>query len=606
MKHVIRRSLITAYISRYTALILVTACLGGLLLGFGPPALAQDDVSFTASVDHTSINTNGLVTLELTLSGAFRTSIPPQLPPLEGFAVVRTSQSSQFRMVNSQFSSEVVFIYQLKPTQVGSLAIPPIPIRVGQRTYQTEPIVIEVAQGAAPQASQPTAQARATSSAPAELTGRHLYIEASVDNPTPVVGEQIIYHFRFYQAIQILGQPRLGWPDFTGFLGYDLSPNNQYYEEVSGQQYLVTEVRRVLFPAAQGRVTIAPATLTIPGDFFNRTIELQTSPVIVEVRPPPEGVLEDFGGAVGRFEIEAWVEPAESRVNEPVTLFVRVAGLGNVGALPDPTEETEAALLGWRVYDSQVTTDVGQDGDTIRGERLWERLLVPKIEGELTIPSFGLAFFDPTTAAYERVQTAPLVVRVAPGETQAPGPFVVADGKHNVVVLSSDIRHINPAPPSLVTSRRSLFARPLYWAGWAIPPLALIATWLWDRRRRYLEHDVAYARAQRARRLARRRLSEARKLVKTNEDAAYASIAHAITSYLGDKFNLPAAGLTRDAIRQRLAAHSISGHLPDHLLACLDWADLGRFAPVAAGRDARDLAREAEQIIAEIEGRMTR
>jgi hypothetical protein len=505
-------------------------------------------------------------------------------------------------------SSQVVFTYRLQPTKTGTLTIPAVSIQMGNQTYQTGPITVEVAQGTAPQAGQPTVEAPPDATAPSRLSGQDLYVEADVSKVKPVVGQQIIYRFRLYQAVNLLRQPSLDWPDFTGFLSYDLTPNNQYYQQMAGRRYLVTEVRRALFPTAQGEVTIGPAALTIPGDFFSRAVQLQTDPVTVDVRPLPNGeeAPAAFAGAVGQYEIETWVEPAEGRVNEPVTLFVRVTGVGNVGTLPDPTEGVEEALTGWRVYDPQVTTNVGQDGDFIRGEKLFERPLVPRTEGELIIPPFGLVFFDPEVDEYRQVQSEPLVVQVAPGEAQAPGPVVVGTGKQDVIVLASDIRHIKPAPPALTTGRTSLLAQPLYWVGWGTPLLAVVGTWLWDRRRRYLAHDVAYARAQRARRLARRRLSEARRLVAADEDAAYAAVARALTAYLGDKWNLPAAGLTRKGIRQTLTADSVPDDLVDRLEQSLDWADSGRFAPVGAGRDAGDLIEQAERAIVQLEEWMAR
>jgi hypothetical protein len=592
-------SRITYYVLRILVLFSVIA----LLLNLAAPAFAQDDITFTASVDRTSVTTDEFLTLELRLAGAFNRSSQPQLPPLDGFAVLGSSQSSQFSIVNGAMSSQVVFTYRLQPIKTGTLTIPAVSIQMGSQTYQTEPITVEVAQGAAPQAGQPTVEAPPDATAPSQLAGQDLYVEADVSKVKPVVGQQIIYRFRLYQAINLLRQPSLDWPDFTGFLGYDLSPNNQYYHQTAGRRYLVTEVRRALFPTARGEVTIGPAALTIPGDLFNRAVQLQTDPVAVDVRPLPDGdeAPAAFAGAVGQYEIEAWVEPAESRVNEPVTLFVRVTGVGNVSTLPDPTEGMEDALTGWRVYDPQVTTNVGQDGDFIRGEKLFERPLVPRTEGELIIPSFGLVFFDPEVNEYCQMQSEPLVVQVAPGEAQAPGPVVVGTGKQDVIVLASDIRHIKPAPPALMTGRTSLLAQPLYWVGWGMPLLTVAGTWLWDRRRRYLAHDVAYARAQRARRLARRRLSEARKLVTADEDAAYAAVACALTAYLGDKWNLPAAGLTRQGIRQTLTASSVPDDLVDRLHLCLDWADSGRFAPVAAGRDAGDLIEQAEAVIAQLE-----
>ncbi len=578
-----------------------------LLLGSAAPALAQDDITFTASVNKTAISTDETLTLQLTLAGAFSGANQPQLPPLEGFAVVGTSQSSQFSIVNNKTSSQVVFTYRLQPTQIGTLTIPAISVQMGGQTYQTDPVTIEVTQGAAPQAQQPAPETPADTTAPGELAGQDLYVEADVDNPAPVVGQQIVYYFRFYQAVNLFNQPQLNWPEFTGFIGYDLSPNNQYYQEAAGRQYLVTEVRRALFPTAQGEVTIGPAVLSVPGDFFNRGFELPTNAVAVDVRPLPDDAPDDFAGAVGQFEIEAWAEPTESRVNEPVTLYVRVSGVGNVSALPDPTEGAEDALPGWRVYDPQITTDVGQEGDGIQGAKLFERPLVPKTDGTLTIPPFGLTFFDPAQGAYRRVETASLEIQVAPGETQEPGPVVISagNGKQEVIVLASDIRHIKPAPPALVTGRASLLSQPLYWTGWVMPLLAVVGTWLWDRRRHHLAHNVAYARAQRARKYAHKRLSEARKLLDTDQDAAYAAVARALTAYLGDKFNLPAAGLTRDAIRRTLSASAISEELVARLQTCLDWADSGRFAPVAAGRDVNDLIQEAEEIITQLEERIT-
>jgi len=580
---------------------LMRAYLIGILLRPVFPAFAQDQVTFTASVDRTALTTDDVLTLQLTLSGAFHSSGQPQFPPLEGFVIVGSSQSSQFSIVNGKTSSQVVFTYRLQPTRTGALTIPSISIQVGNQTYQSEPVTIEVTQGTAPQAGQPTTEPPPHATAPGGLAGQDFYVEADVDNPTPVVGEQITYRFRLYQAVQFFGQPQLAWPDFTGFLGYDLSPNNQYYQRSADREYLVTEVRRALFPTAPGEVTIGPATLTIPGDFFNEAVQLQTDAVTVNVHPLPEGAPDDFAGAVGQFEIEAWIKPTQASVNEPLTLFVRVSGVGNVDMLADPTAGIKDTLSNWRVYDPQVTAKVGQDDDLIRGEKVFERPMVPKVDGDLTLPSFGLTFFDPGEGAYRHVETEPFVVHVTPGEAQAPGPVAIGGGKQDVVLLASDIRHIKPVPPTLVTRHPSLLAQPLYWLGWLLPLLTVGGTWLLDRRRRHLAQNVALARAQRARRLAHRRLSEARKLVKTNEDAAYAAVARAVTAYLGDKLNLPAAGLTHDAIRQRLAARAVPVDLTERLLTCLERADSGRFAPTAAGHEVVDLAREVESIIAELE-----
>lgn len=607
-------------------------CVLWLLAAVTAPVFAQDDVSFTAEVDRTTISTDDFLTLTLTVTGTFEQLGEPQLPFLSGLSVVGSSRSSQFSMVNGVVSARTVFTYRLQPSGPGTFTIDPVTILVNGSSYQTEPITIEVTQGAAPTPTRPAPppgdSSGDTALAPGGLSGQDFYVEAAVDNATPVVGQQIIYYFRFYQAVNLFNQPRVEWPSFSGFWTKDLSPNNVYEQIAAGRQYRVTEVRWALFPiAASGtgaastdQVAIEPTTLTIPGDFLSRDLVLQTEPVAVDVQPLPDAMPPDFAGAVGQFQIEAWVEPAETRVNEPVTLFVRVSGTGNLTTLPDPTAGAETVLPDWRVYDPQTTTNVGQDGDTIRGDKLYERLLVPKVEGELSIPSFALTYFDPQADEYRQVETEPLVVPIAPGENLAPGIAPNGENKQDITVLGSDIRHIKAAPPSLAMHRTPLLAQPIYWLGWVVPLLAVVGAWTWDRRQRRLSSDVAYARAQRARRLARKRLAQARKQAQEDQDATYAAVASALNDYLGDKFNLPSAGLTRDTIRDTLTAQAIPDDLVERTLACLDWADSGRFAPIpasplpveqgsaggpptgaAAIGDAGELVAAAETILTELE-----
>jgi len=591
----------TFHVSRNTQYTIrsILACV--LLFASVSPVLAQSDITFTATVDRATLSSDQLLTLQLTLAGTFRSSGRPALPALDGFAVVGSSQSSQFSMINGKTSSQVNYIYQLQPTKTGALTIPAISIEVGGQTYQTQPVTVEVTAGAAPPAQQSGGTAPSDLSAPADLGAQNFYVEAEVDNAAPVVGQQIVYTFRLYQAVNFYSQPSLDWPEFTGFVGYDLSPNSQFNQVIGQRQYLITEVRRALFPTATGDMILNPAKLSVPGDFFNQGFELSTNAVTVSVQALPAGAPDGFAGAVGQFEITAEVEPTQGRVNEPVTLRVRVKGAGNINALPDPTALSEDAFPGWRVYDPKVTTNVGQQGSTIQGEKVFERLLVPKTEGTLTIPGFNLVFFDPG-GMYRTASTAPIAVPVAAGEAAAPGPVVIGDGKQDVVVLGSDIRHIKAAPPVLMSARAPLLASPLYWVGWFLPLLAVAGTWGWTRRQQTLAQNVAYARTLRARKLARKRLAEAEKQLHQDADAAYAAVARALTHYLGDKANLPPAGFTRDAIEQTLAARGVPPALIARVLACLDWADSGRFAPGAAGRSVADLVREAETVIAELEG----
>ena len=570
------------------------------------PLCAQGAVDVSASVDRTTVSSSDVVVLTVTAAGDFQQLDEPQLPLLSGFQVLSTGRSSQFSLVNGVVSSRTAFTYRLAPTGPGTHTIDRIPVVVDGVTYHTDAITVEVTQGAAPTPTPASSGTEPTGPAPDRLTGQDLYAEADVDLPQPYLGQQMIYRFRFYQAVNLLEQPRLSWPAFGGFWSEPLSPNTVYEQTVDGRVYRVTEVRQALFATAAGPATIAPASLSIPGGFFRDDVELQTDPVEVDVQPLPDGAPDGFGGAVGQFEIAAWLEPEQARVNEPLTLFVRVSGTGNFATLPDPTQDLDTLLPDWRVYDAQTTTEVSRTDDVVQGEKTYSRLLVPRALGESEIPSFSVVFFDPERTEYRRTATEPLVANVAPSDNSGSASPGAPGGKQSIDVIASDIRHIKAAPPALQTGSAPLFQNAAYWLMWLLPPLAVGAVWAWERRRRRLSHDVAFARSQRAARTARRELTQARKDAKDDPDSAYAAVASAITNYLGDKFNLASAGFTRDAMRRLLKEQRVPDELADRTLSCLDWADSGRFAPHSAGRDVEDLILEAEAVIGELEPALTK
>ena len=235
-------------------------------------ASAQSPLS--ATVDRTTLTTDDSLTLTVVVSSSGRNAPRPQLPDLDGFTVLGSSTSSQMSIVNGAVSSSVAFSYRLQPYATGTLTIAPITATVDGQPYSTEPIAVEVSQGNGTPTQAPGSSAQGLS-APSQLGNLELFVEASVDNPEPYVGEQITYTFRFYEAADsmrvsslFMDQPGYNPPALTGFWSEGEIENETYRVSHNGRIYTVTELRSQLFPTAAGAVTIDPAQLTIPGFGF--------------------------------------------------------------------------------------------------------------------------------------------------------------------------------------------------------------------------------------------------------------------------------------------------------------------------------------------------
>jgi hypothetical protein len=149
-----------------------------------------------------------------------------------------------------------------------------------------------------------------------------------------------------------------------------------------------------------------------------------------------------------------------------------------------------------------------------------------------------------------------------------------------------------------------LYQSGLFLFSWALPPLLVIGAVLYQRQRQRLRQDVRYARLRRAHKIARKRLARAKKLMEGQDSKAfYGEVARAITGYLADKMNVPAAGLRLEEMTRELERRGTDQQTVDRLKRCWEECDLGRFAPVASAPEAMvNLLTEAEEFIVSLEG----
>jgi len=169
----------------------------------------------------------------------------------------------------------------------------------------------------------------------------------------------------------------------------------------------------------------------------------------------------------------------------------------------------------------------------------------------------------------------------SPGTVAPPGPEA---GAKNVLAAGNGLKPLR-YQASFDAQRPPLWRR-AFFAPLLAGPVALLALAIAGGavRQRLSKEDPQAARRRQAR-AARARLSAAEKLKAEGEPAQfYGEVEKAVIRFLEAKLEVPAAGLTREALDARMAERGVAGARRQQVLQVLDQCDVGRFSP--GGGDA--------------------
>ncbi len=572
----------------HATLILALAALGSLVV-LASPASAQDS-PVSAEVDYDRISIDEVFTLTVTVTGS--TSVPePNLSPMDWADVISRSQAHQITNYNNAIATKAVNYYRLQPTRIGAHTIGPVSVEIGGRTYETEPIEVEITRtGTGRPAPRPAPTPFVLPGlSPADEQDAFL-VSADVDNASPYLGQQVTYTFSFLSVYGFFARPQ-GYepPEFTGFWHREDPFWREIRDIVGTRRYRGMEVNTLIFPAVEGAVTIEPSTISVPPSVFRSGRTLETDPVELEVRPLPGGEPDDFRGAVGDYKVAARIKDGPAAANEPLTLSMFITGRGNLEALTEP-ELPE--LPGWRSFEGESAVDTQiTDGD-LMGIRTIERVYVPTAPGSFTIPAIPFSYFDPFAEEYRTVATEPIPLTIAPSPGQEAQPLM--SERDEVERLGSDIRHIKPAPSELRPYESPITGDIAYRLGWAAP-LAAIA----------LAGGLKLYRGRRRDPVELRRRAAYRNAMKSidytgGDDSPADRADAALSAYLGDMLGQSIAGMTQATLADVLSERGAGETLVGRVLDALSLSEGARFAP-GAGPESDSLIDEVRRLITDLE-----
>jgi BatD DUF11 like domain len=578
-------------------------------------AAAQDDIKIQISLDRDTINIGEQASLTVTVSGSQRNLPAPELPNLSMFNVYSQGTSTNISIVNGSMETSYSYRYLLQPKRQGSFPIRPVSLVFNQKRYTSNELVLTVNEAGV--STPTTLKQEATSQ---EGGGGDLFLTAEVNKKTAYVNEQITLTIKFFYGVQLYSQPEYNAPQTTDFWTDVLDAQKSYYQIVDGRRYQVIEISSALFPTRSGDLTIGPAMVSAMivvkkaprrndpfsmfDDFFSQgeSRSVRSRPIKINVLPLPDnGKPSGFTGTVGDYTITATPDKTVVDMNQPVSVTYKISGTGNIKTIAEPNIED---IQEFRTYRASSDEKISKVGGLVGGTKAFEEVYIPKRAGTLTIPSVKLDFFNPVTKKYHSIASGAIELNVNPAATgdYADVPLRAVAGR---VVESSakDIRYIKTDPAVLSHRRTVILFTPLYMILNAIPVLLLAAVWIGSLRRAKLNSDVKYARSRAAKKVARKHLSAARKMVGAGKTAPfYAELRRAVFTYVANKLNVSPHGLTGDRLLEILSESGVSEELTAKSRELLKQADFAQYssAEVSPGQIAESL-QAAEDLLIRLE-----
>ncbi|HUM12709.1 MAG TPA: BatD family protein [Myxococcaceae bacterium] len=593
-------------------------------------ALAADAPVVTQEVDRTEVGTDDIFVLTVRAVDAPAGS-SLQLPDTPSVETIGTSRGveSSVRFGGGgprvqQISTLRVRMRALKP---GKLVLPPAELHASSGVFKSQSVTLTVKAGHVPDpsggsrprpdpfgmgpfgggddAENPFDVFRRRQQAAGE---RDLFLRGELDKKEVYQGEQATLSLWIYARVDLSRVDAVTMPRLDGFWTEDVDTPKELTGEtrtVDGVPYRAYLLRRLaLFPVKSGAREIGPveADITTGFLFAGRREHRASQPLTLKVKPLPAGAPAGFQpSAVGTWALTAELTSGRTELGTPVTLRLTVEGRGNVKDLVLPRPVLPPALKLYEPTSSDKTSTVR---GRIQGRRTQEFLVLPQQTGTFEIPALELAYFDPETQRYERSRTGPLTLAVVPG---AGGSAVAATPGRPDEPVARNVLNASALRPLRISA--ALDRPPPPWRrGWflallALPPLAFIGTVAGQAVQRHRARSDPRGERRRCEQRARGRLAALQTAGPGLDDAAFsAEVDGAVAELLSLRLGLPVTGLTREALRERLATAGAPPEFQARVRRLQDTCDEVRFAPGASRMDRAAVLADAEALAGLWEG----
>ncbi|MBN2520163.1 MAG: BatD family protein [Bacteroidales bacterium] len=579
-----------------------------------------DDIKFTASAPG-SVKTGQQFQLTYSLNAKPKKFFPPNIVDFDVLAGPSQSSSSSVQIVNGQMTQSYSFTYTyiLQANKEGKFTIPPASIAIDKETYQSNEVIIEVANMPSQPKAQSSQQGQSQGAAVNVADNSEIFAEVSLNKKNVYQGEAIIASVKFYSKYDIANYADPVIPKFDGFIVEDIDIGNVSFktEVINGQTFRTVLFKKaVLIPQITGEITIEPfeweviynvrvnrKSYSVFDDFFGsyQSVKkvVKSQPVKIYVKPLPDGKPGDFSGAVGTFNFNASLNNNKVKENDAITLKVTINGNGNLKFIDPPKIQFPHDF---EVYDPKVNVNAKASTNGLTGSKTFEYLMIPRHAGEYSIPTFSFNYFDINSRQYKAINSPKFNISVERGTGNQEQVIVSGLSKEDVKFFGKDIRYIKTNKIKPYPINVFLFGSKQFFLLYAVSLIVfIIIVFAWKNRIKQ-NANIQRVKNKKANKLARKRLKTALQYLKeNNKDKFYEEIVKAIWGYLSDKLTIPLSALSKDTAIESLSKHNLQDEIKNKLINLIDNCEFARFAPPVEGYQMDESYKKAITIISKLE-----
>ena len=571
-------------------------------------AYAAEEVSFSVNAPMlTSVGEAFRIEFELNAKPDSDSFVPPTFENFDVVAGPSVSQGSSIQIVNGEMTKSISYAitYVLIPQKAGTFAIAPATIEVKGKSYTTQRTMIEVRDGAqAGGATQQSTQGQGKSMesrANSKIDKEDLQLRLVLSKRSVYKGEPIRAILKLYSRVTLAGSEGAKMPAFNGFWSQQVdieqgpfreTLNNKVYEAYNIAEY-------ILYPQQSGTLTIDPAELTVVArvmvksnrgfdpffggghEAYNVRRTLKTPEVKVQVKPFPAGAPTSFSGAVGRYTMAHKLSSSEVSANSAVTLQLTISGTGNLNFISAPTLSLPTSF---ELYDVKSEESIRTTPSGSVGQRRFDYPFIVRAEGEYEIAPVEFTYFDLEKGEYITLKTPAMPIIVTPDKSAVSQQQVVTSGvkREDVRLLGEDIRFIKLGNPALRTVVAPFALSSLYWLIMAMMVVMAVVAYFAVRKHLRDRRNVVLVKGKRANKMAVKRFRIAEKYMREGDRRAfYQEMLRALWGYLGDRFNIPVADLTREVVRTELSRRGATVEA-ESIIAVIAHCEEAQYSPLAS------------------------